>query len=128
MSEPGRLHEPVSSTHSYTPTRFRSVSKRGRVSATTSEATPFPTRVAYDRASGALMVVVDAHPATIDDVAVAACSSRLRIRIEHDGSVYDRTVSPPVQGRTFTDDREAVYNNGVLSVTVGTARASSRRR
>lgn len=92
---------------------------------TASEASPFPTRLAYDRSSGELTIVVDALPATIDDVAVAACSNRVRIRIERDGTVYDRTVSPPIRGRVFTTDREAAYNNGVLSVTVGTARASS---
>ena len=66
--------------------------------ATDTEASSFPTRVAYDRSSGAVTVVVDALPATIDDVAVAACSSRVRIRIERDGTVYDRSVAPPVRG------------------------------
>lgn len=82
----------------------------------------------YDRSSGELTIVVDALPAGIDDVAVAAGPSRVRIRIERDGSVYDRTVSPPARGRAFTDDRTAIYNNGVLTVTVGTAPTSNRNR
>ena len=98
------------------------------MSPTATETSPFPTRVAYDRSSGEVTVVVDAHPATVDDVAVAACSSRIQIRIERDGTVYDRSISPPVYGRRFTDDRNAVHNNGVLTVTVGTARVSSARR
>lgn len=95
---------------------------------TATDTAPFPTRVAYDHSSGAVTIVVDALPATIDDLTVAVGSSRVRFRIERGGTVYDRTVSPPVQGRTFTDDREAVYNNGVLTISVGTARASRSPR
>lgn len=84
----------------------------------------FPTRRTYDRSTGELRIVVDALPASIDDVTVAVGSSRLRIRIEHDGRVYDRTETPPRSGRAFTTDGTAVYNNGILTVTVPTTRNS----
>ncbi|RKD95794.1 Hsp20/alpha crystallin family protein [Halopiger aswanensis] len=84
----------------------------------------FPTQRTYDRSTGELTIAVDALPASIDDVTVAVGSSRLRIRIEHHGRVYDRTETPPRADRAFASDGTAVYNNGVLTVTVATTRDS----
>ncbi|GAB3670693.1 hypothetical protein [Halopiger thermotolerans] len=94
------------------------------MSPTPTTATPFPTRRTYDRSTGELTIAVDAFPAPIDDVTVAVGSSRLRIRIEHDGRVYDRTEVPPGNDRAFATDGEAIYNNGILTVSVGTTRDS----
>lgn len=97
-------------------------------STSSAEATPFPTRRVYDHSREELTIIVDAFPATVEDVTVAVGSRRIRIRVEHDGTVYDRTISPPRYGHAFADDGEAVYNNGVLSITVGTTPVSRLRR
>ncbi|AEH38185.1 hypothetical protein [Halopiger xanaduensis] len=94
------------------------------MSTVTTTAPTFPTQRTYDRSTGELTIAVDAFPASIDDATVAVGSSRLRIRIEHDGRVYDRTETPPRSDRAFTTDGKAVYNNGVLTVTVATTRRS----
>ncbi|MEY7848904.1 Hsp20/alpha crystallin family protein [Natrarchaeobius sp. A-rgal3] len=83
------------------------------------ETDPFRTRVVYDRSAERLRIAVDAF-ADDADVSVAADSSRVRIRLERAGGVYDRTIPSPSH-RRFTDDREAVFNNGVLTVTLETA-------
>ncbi|WP_440770854.1 Hsp20/alpha crystallin family protein [Natronorubrum sp. DTA28] len=88
--------------------------------------TQFPTRAVHDRSAGRLTVVVDALPASIDDITVTASSRRIYLRIEHEDTTFERAVSPPVRLEEFTDDREAVYNNGVLTVTVGTERRLRR--
>ncbi|RQG92925.1 hypothetical protein EA462_01505 [Natrarchaeobius halalkaliphilus] len=89
----------------------------------------FPTQARYDSEDDELIFTVDAFPADIDDVAVAVGSRRLRIRIgpgsETGGVRYERIVTSPPR-RTFTDEREAVYNNGVLTVTVGAAGGRDR--
>ncbi|SDK78508.1 Hsp20/alpha crystallin family protein [Natronorubrum texcoconense] len=84
--------------------------------------TQFPTRAVHDRSTGRLTVVVDALPAPVDDITVTASSTRVYLRIEQEDTTFERVVSPPVRLEEFTDDREAVYNNGVLTVTVGTER------
>ncbi|WP_019991840.1 Hsp20/alpha crystallin family protein [Natronorubrum tibetense] len=86
----------------------------------------FPTRAVHDRSAGRLTVVVDALPAAIDDITVTASSRRICLRIEHEDTTFDRAVSPPDRLDAFTDEREAVYNNGVLTVSVGTARRPQR--
>ena len=76
--------------------------------------------------TGRLTVVVDALPAPVDDITVTASSRRVYLRIEREDTTFERTVSPPIRRHRITDEREAVYNNGVLTVTVGTARRSGR--
>lgn len=83
---------------------------------------PFPTQVVYEGAADQLRVAVDVAPAEIDDVSVEAGSRRLRLIVDRrDGAgVAERTVTPLPWGIVFGDDREAVYNNGVLSVSLET--------
>ncbi|MWV40744.1 Hsp20/alpha crystallin family protein [Natrialba sp. INN-245] len=83
------------------------------------ETDPFRTRVVYDRSTERLRIAVDAVDGDAD-VSVAADSSRVRIHLERAGDVYDRTIPSPSH-RRFTDDREAVFNNGVLTVRLETA-------
>ncbi|RQH00826.1 Hsp20/alpha crystallin family protein [Natrarchaeobius oligotrophus] len=80
----------------------------------------FRTRIVHDRDGDRVAFVVDAIPATADDVRVEAGSSRVRIRIRTDAREYDRTFPSP-SGQYFTDERSAVLTNGILTVTVGTA-------
>lgn len=82
----------------------------------------FPSRAVYDRDSGRLTIVVDAMPVAAEDITVTAGSKRIHLRIDCGERVFERAVTPPAPARVFTDDREAVYNNGVLTVTVGTSR------
>ncbi|WP_049922215.1 hypothetical protein [Halopiger djelfimassiliensis] len=95
-------------------------------STTPPETRSLPTRVEVDRVAGRLTVVVDAAPADAADITVSIGSNRLRIRIDRDGTVFDRTVTAPPRWRGFTDEREAVCHNGVLTVTVGMQRRSYR--
>ncbi|MDQ2051009.1 Hsp20/alpha crystallin family protein [Natronolimnohabitans sp. A-GB9] len=82
---------------------------------------PFPLRLTHDRSAGRLEAVVDVFPADVDDLTVEASAKRLRLVIDRDGERTERTV--PAPGRfVFGDDREAVYNNGVLSVSLETSR------
>jgi len=94
---------------------------------------PFPTQVVYDGAADRLRAAVDVAPAAMDDVTVAVGSRRLRIAVdrgesaaggldgdESDDRVVERTVTPLPPGLEFGDDRRAVYNNGVLTVSLET--------
>ncbi|MFP8952860.1 Hsp20/alpha crystallin family protein [Natrialbaceae archaeon A-arb3/5] len=77
------------------------------------------TRVLRDCSAERLSIVADVLPAEIDDVRVAVGSARVRITVERDGDVSEQTIAPLTR-RTFTDDREAIYNNGVLTISLGT--------
>ncbi|SEW15020.1 hypothetical protein SAMN05216285_2681 [Natrinema salifodinae] len=81
---------------------------------------PFPTQVVYDGPADRLRVAVDLAPAPLDDVTVEADSRRLRIAVERGGAVTERTLTPLPPGLAFGDERQAIYNNGVLSVSLGT--------
>ncbi|QSX00131.1 Hsp20/alpha crystallin family protein [Haloterrigena alkaliphila] len=90
---------------------------------------PFPTRVLSDRVDDCVRVVVDVSPAAVDDLTVEAGTTRVRIEIDRDGERYARVFSPlpslpPRRG--FGDDRSAVYNNGVLTVSLETTRRRRR--
>lgn len=85
------------------------------------DATPFPVRLLNDRRDDRLRIVVDAHPAGIDDLSVAAGPARVHIEIDHDDGRHERTVSPLPNHRVFGDAHSAVYNNGVLEITLETA-------
>ncbi|MXV64570.1 hypothetical protein GS429_21335 [Natronorubrum sp. JWXQ-INN-674] len=86
----------------------------------------FPMRAVYDCAADQLTVVVDATPATVDDITVTVSSKQIQLRIDHGETAFEQTITPPVTPYVFTDDRNAVYNNGVLTISVGTTRRSER--
>ena len=83
---------------------------------------PFPVRVHHDRTAERLRVAVDVFPAAIDDVTVEVGSRKLRVTVDRTGKSYERQLSPPSDRYVFGDDRRAIYNNGVLSVTLETDR------
>lgn len=116
--------------HYYRVTDKGSPARRVRVSSQSSSSTDLaslPARTRFDRATGRFTAVVDVSPATIDEVSVAVGRARIRLTIRRDGTVAEGTISPPARTRRFTDDREARYNNGVLTIDVGTARVPRRR-
>ncbi|ELY54033.1 hypothetical protein [Natronolimnohabitans innermongolicus] len=80
---------------------------------------PFPVRLVHDRAADRLEVAVDVLPADVDELTVEASASRLRLTVRRGGERAQRTLSAPDR-RAFGDDRRAVYNNGVLSVSLET--------
>lgn len=82
---------------------------------------PFPTQVIYDASADQLRVAVDVDPAPIDDVTVEAGPRRLRIAVDRDAGIAERTLTPLPRDLVFSDDRVAVYNNGVLTVRLETA-------
>ena len=88
----------------------------------------FPTRCLYDRTGESMTVVVDAAPATGDDITVAVSDRRIRIGVSRAGDDVSWDVTPPTYRHRFGDDREARYVNGVLTVTVGTERRVQRLR
>ena len=93
------------------------------MSSTATPATPtWPTQLLYDSSSGRLDVVVDVSPASLDELTVAVGSSTILLRFDgRDGYTDELRLSPPGPSHRFDDDHRAVYNNGVLSVSVGTA-------
>ncbi|MCU4741081.1 hypothetical protein OB960_06670 [Halobacteria archaeon AArc-xg1-1] len=85
-----------------------------------------PTRLVHDSSANRLAVVVDVLPATVDDLTVTVGSTQLRVTCELPDEYYERTIVPPRRHR-FTDERKAIYNNGVLSVSIGTVRWRDQR-
>lgn len=82
---------------------------------------PRPTQYYYDSATDRVDVVVDVSPADLEDLTVLVGEQRLELRIDgHDG-VDERAFRTPTDEWCFADDHEAVYNNGVLTISVGTS-------
>lgn len=78
-------------------------------------------QVVYDGPADRLRVVVDVDPATREDVTVEVGARRLRIAVARDGDdIAERTVTPLPPDLGFGDDREAICNNGVLTVSLET--------
>lgn len=82
---------------------------------------PYPVRLDHDRSSDRFEAVVDVLPAAVDDLTVEASSRRLHLTIDRDGERVERSLPAPDAYR-FGDDRDAVYNNGVLTVSLETKR------
>ena len=80
----------------------------------------YPTQLLYDSTSGRLDVVVDASPASREELSVAVGSRRIRVEIDGQDAVAERTFTLPTEELRFDGEREAAYNNGVLTVSVGT--------
>lgn len=92
-------------------------------------------QVVYDGPADRLRVAVDIDPATHDDVTVEVGARRIRIAVARGDDIADRTVTPLPPTLAVGDEREAVYNNGVLTVSLETvprrregSRARGRRR
>ncbi|WP_226004303.1 Hsp20/alpha crystallin family protein [Natrinema salinisoli] len=81
---------------------------------------PFPLQIEYDGPADRLRVAVDVDPAPLEDVRVEVGSRRLRIAVDRDDGTAERTLTPLPTGLVVGDDCEAVYNNGVLSVSLET--------
>ncbi|MFC6769845.1 Hsp20/alpha crystallin family protein [Natrinema soli] len=87
---------------------------------------PYPTQIVYDGRADEVRAAVDVAPVALEDVTVEVGARRLRIGVASDDADDDtnddaeRTVTPLPRELVFGDDREAVYNNGVLSVTLET--------
>ncbi len=64
--------------------------------------------------------VVDVAPAGIDDVTIEADSRRLRLTVDRGDHVLERTVTPLTSDLAFGEDREASYNNGILTISLVT--------
>ncbi|WP_254861863.1 hypothetical protein [Halovivax gelatinilyticus] len=80
-----------------------------------------PTQYYYDSATDRVDVVVDVSPAGRDDLTVLVGGETLEVTIDgHDGT-DTRSFRTPSADWTFGDDHEAVYNNGVLTVSVETS-------
>ncbi|MFC6716531.1 Hsp20/alpha crystallin family protein [Natrialbaceae archaeon GCM10025810] len=90
-------------------------------SSSRSEPQSIPTQLSYDSAVETLSIVLDVSPVGADDVTVSVGPNVVRISFDHDDDVFERVVSPPTDTHVFDGEREAIYNNGVLTVTVETA-------
>ncbi|MGQ3411324.1 Hsp20/alpha crystallin family protein [Natrinema sp. LN54] len=81
---------------------------------------PYPMQFVYEGPADRLRAAVDVAPAAIDDVTVEVGSRRVRIAVDCDGDIAERTVTPLPPGLAFGDDRQASYNNGVLTLSIET--------
>lgn len=91
------------------------------------ESRSLPIQRTYEESTGRFTVVVDVFPATIDDLAVRVSSRRARLELDHPWGTFERSFRPP-EGRAIADgDRRAVFNNGVLRISVPTDRDERSR-
>lgn len=91
-------------------------------SSTTPERPGWPTQLLYDSSSGRVDVIVDVSPASPDELTVAVGSSTILLQFDgEDGYSDELTFSPPSPQHRFDGEHRAIYNNGVLSVSVETA-------
>ncbi|ELY83992.1 Hsp20/alpha crystallin family protein [Natrinema altunense] len=81
---------------------------------------PFPTQFVYEGTADRFRAVVDVAPAGIDDVTIEADSRRLRLAVDRGDHVLERTVTPLTSDLAFGEDREASYNNGILTISLVT--------
>ncbi|MFC3960234.1 hypothetical protein [Halovivax cerinus] len=79
-----------------------------------------PTQYYYDSATDRVDVVVDVSPAAREDLTVLVGDDRLELRIDGPDGVDERAFRTPTADWGFGEDHEAVYNNGVLTVSVET--------
>ncbi|WP_222916737.1 Hsp20/alpha crystallin family protein [Natrinema sp. SYSU A 869] len=81
---------------------------------------PFPTQFVYEGPLNRFRAAVDIAPTGIDDVTVEAGPRHLRVIVDLGDHVAERAVRPLPDDLVFGDDHEAVYNNGVLTVSLST--------
>ena len=84
-----------------------------------------PTQLVYDSSSSRVELLVDVSPAARDDLTVAVGPRHITLRIDSPDGVAERTFAPPADGLRFDGEREAVYVNGILNVSVGTVSESA---
>ncbi|WP_247731064.1 Hsp20/alpha crystallin family protein [Halovivax limisalsi] len=84
-----------------------------------------PTQYYYDSATDRVDVVLDVSPAHREDLTVLVGEERLEVHIDADEGVDERAFRTPTADWTFGEDHEAVYNNGVLTVSVETSDATA---
>lgn len=95
-----------------------------RVSTVSPAQRDHPTQYYYDSATDRVDVVLDVSPASREDLTVLVGEERLEVQIDgHDG-IDERAFRTPTTAWTFGDDHEAIYNNGVLTVSIETADAA----
>jgi len=85
-----------------------------------------PVRHLYDPNNTQLTIVADLLPTPLEEISVHAGPNRVRLEWPVETGTANRSFSPPTDDHRFADERQAVYHNGVLTVTVEiTARKSS---
>lgn len=80
------------------------------------------TRVVHERENGRIEIDVDVSPADADDCTVAVGPRHVLVACERLDEQYERVVTPPSRRHVFDGERRAIYNNGVLTVSVETTR------
>lgn len=95
------------------------------MSAIRAESQSPPTQLLYDSATESFSIVLDVSPAAVEDVRVAVGSDTVEIGFDHPNGRYEQSFSPPTNRHVFDGDHEALYNNGILTVTVETVRQSA---
>ncbi|AGB15238.1 hypothetical protein Halru_0611 [Halovivax ruber XH-70] len=79
-----------------------------------------PTQYYYDSATDRIDVVVDVSPAERDDLTVLVGDDRLELTIDGPDGPDERAFRTPSADWAFGDDHDAIYNNGVLTISVET--------
>ena len=85
----------------------------------TSRQVDTPMRCYADSCDERVTVVIDVSPADPDDLRLFVGEDRLVLRVDAPGWTEERAIRPESVA-TLGDDHEAVYNNGVLTVTMET--------
>ncbi|MCU4752437.1 Hsp20/alpha crystallin family protein [Halobacteria archaeon AArc-curdl1] len=78
-----------------------------------------PTRVVHEPEADRFSVVVETRGATLEDITVAVGSQTIRLEVDGLMQHVDEFV-PPSPERSFGDDRQAHYHNGILTISVET--------
>ena len=85
----------------------------------TSRQVDTPTRCFADSRADRVTVVIDVSPADPEDLRLFVGEDRLILRVDAPGWTEARAYRPESVA-ALGDDHEAVYNNGVLTVTMET--------
>ena len=91
----------------------------------TSRQVDTPARCFGDSRTDRVTVVIDVSPADPDDLRLFVGEDRLVLRVDAPGWTESLAFRPKSVD-TFGDDHDAVYNNGVLTVTMETAEPSNK--
>ena len=78
-----------------------------------------PLQYCYDSGSERVDVVVDVTPASREELTVLVGDDRIELHVDGEDGL-ERRFRTPATDWTFGDERSAVYNNGVLTISVET--------
>ncbi len=85
-----------------------------------------PVRHLYDPNRTQLTIVADLLPTPLEEISVHAGPNRVHLEWPVETGTAERSFSPPTEAHRFAGERQAVYHNGVLTITVEVRARASR--